>query len=100
MELTYTPAESAVKQQEIEVGVTTVYFRRNFQQVERKRMDSEEAELIWSYEEAALNKDEALLVLAEQQKVHTQELADTDGINIDHEYRLTLLELGLSETDI
>ena len=25
---------------------------------------------------------------------------DMDGMSVDHEYRLTLLELGLSETDI
>lgn len=100
MEMTYTPSESTVKQPEIEVGVTTVYFRRNYKQIERTRMEGEEPEILWSYEEAALNKDEALLVLAEQQKAHTQDLADTDGINVDQEYRLTLLELGLSENDI
>ena len=100
MELTYVSAESAVKQPEIEVGVTTVYFRRNYKQIERTRMEGEEPEILWSYEEAALNKDEALLALAEQQKAHTQDLADTDGINVDQEYRLTLLELGLSENDI
>lgn len=100
MEMTYTPSESTVKQPEIEVGVTTVYFRRNYKQIERTRMEGEEPEILWSYEEAALNKDEALLALAEQQKAHTQDLADTDGINVDQEYRLTLLELGLSENDI
>ena len=100
MEMTYTPSESTVKQPEIEVGVTTVYFRRNYKQIERTRMEGEEPEILWSYEEAALNKDEALLVLAEQQKAHTQDLADTDGINVDQEYRLTQLELGLSENDI
>ena len=100
MEMTYTPSESTVKQPEIEVGVTTVYFRRNYKQIERTRMEGEEPEILWSYEEAALNKDEALLVLAEQQKAHTQDLADMDGINVDQEYRLTLLELGLSENDI
>ena len=100
MEMTYTPSESTVKQPEIEVGVTTVYFRGNYKQIERTRMEGEEPEILWSYEEAALNKDEALLALAEQQKAHTQDLADTDGINVDQEYRLTLLELGLSENDI
>ena len=83
MEPVYTTAESTVRPKEIEVGVTTVYLRRNI--AETQRTDP---------------KDEALLVLAERQETHTQELADTDGINVDHEYRLTLLELGLSETDI
>ena len=100
MEMKYTPSESTVKQPEIEVGITTVYFRCNFKQIERTRMEGEEPELLWSYEEAALSKDEALYALAEKQEAHTKELADADGINIDHEYRLTLLELGLLENDI
>lgn len=100
MEIKYTPSESTVKQPEIEVGITTVYFRRNFKQIERTRMEGETPELLWSYEEAAMSKDEALHVLAEQQATHTKELADADGINVDHEFRLTLLELGLTDLDI
>lgn len=100
MELKYTPAESAVRQPEIEVGMTTVYLRRNYKQIVRTWMEGEEPELLWSYEEAALTKDEALLILAEGHEAHAKELADADGINVDHEYRLTLLELGLSEDDI
>ena len=102
MEPVYTTAESTVRPKEIEVGVTTVYLRRNI--VETQRTDpmdeGREPTAMFVYEEAQLTKDEALLVLAERQETHTQELADTDGINVDHEYRLTLLELGLSETDI
>lgn len=98
MDLVYTTHESAVKQPELEVGVTTVYFRRNFQQVERPtHMDGEEPELIWTYEEATLNKDEALQYLAEQSKVLTQDVQDADEINVDQEYRLTLLELGMTD---
>ncbi len=100
MELVYAPAESTVKQPEIEVGVTTVYFRRNFRQVERTRMEGEEPELIWSYEEAALSKDEALRLLAEQQASTAETVADADAMNIDQEYRLTMLELGLTDSDI
>ena len=100
MELKYITAESTVKPPEIEVGVTTVYLRRNYKQVEYTQVEGEKPYLFWSYEEAALTKDEALLFFAEQQELHAKELADGDGINIDHEYRLTLLELGLSESDI
>lgn len=100
MELTYVSAESAVKQPEIEVGVTTVYFRHNFQQVERTRMDSEEPELVWRYDEASLSKDEALHLLAERQASAAQTAADADAMNVDQEYRLTMLELGLTDTDI
>lgn len=97
MELIYTPAESAVKHAELEVGVTTVYFRRNFQQVERPaRMDGEEPELIWTYEEAAVTKDQALQYLAEQNKALAKAEADNDEIAVDHEYRLTMLELGMT----
>lgn len=98
MELVYTHAESAIKQPELEVGVTTVYFRRNFKQVERlPRMEGEEPELIWTYEEAAVSKDQALYILAEQNSELSQVIADEDAINVDHEYRLTLLELGLTD---
>lgn len=97
MELIYVHAESTIKQPELEVGVTTVYFRRNFHQVERPaRMEGEESELIWTYEEAALSKDQALHYLTEQNKFLEQAQADEDAINVDHEYRLTMLELGLN----
>lgn len=102
MEPVYITAESTVRPKEIEVGVTTVYLRRNI--VETQRTDpmdeGREPTPMFVYEEAQLTKDEALLVLAEGQENHSKELADADDINIDHEYRLTLLELGLSETDI
>lgn len=98
MELVYTYAESTVKQPELEVGVTTVYFRRNFKQIERPpQMEGEESMLIWTYEEAAVSKDQALYILAEQNSKLSQAIADEDAINVDHEYRLTLLELGLTD---
>jgi len=98
MDLVYTTHESAVKQAELEVGVTTVYFRRNFQQVERPaRMDGEEPELIWTYEEAAVTKDQALQYLTEQNSKLAKAEADNDAIAVDHEYRLTMLELGLTD---
>lgn len=100
MELMYVSAESTVKQPEIEVGVTTVYFRRNFRQVGRTRMDCEEPEQLWSYEEAAVSKDEALHLLAEQQASAAKTAADADAMNVDQEYRLTMLELGLTDSDI
>lgn len=99
MEPVYITAESTVRPKEIEVGVTTVYLRRNI--VETQRTDpmdeGREPETVFVYEETQLTKDEALLVLAEQQELHAKELADADGINVDHEYRLTLLELGLND---
>lgn len=98
MEPVYITAESTVRPKEIEVGVTTVYLRRNIVETQRAReMEGEEPTTIFVYEEAQLNKDEALLFLAEEQEAHTKELADADAMNIDHEYRLTLLELGLTD---
>lgn len=90
MELTYYKTESAIKQPTVEVGVTTVYFRRNFTQEERETLYGEETELMWVYEEAALSKDEAILYLTDITLAH-------DELTIDHEYRLALLELGVSE---
>lgn len=95
MELTYHKSESTIKQPEIEVGPTTVYFRRNYVQEEREGIYGEETELVWVYEEASVSKDEALLLLAEDNKQHSSALADADAMAIDHEYRLTLLELGV-----
>lgn len=98
MDLVYTSAESVIKQPELEIGVTTVYFRRNFRQVERSpHMDGNEPELIWEYEEAAISKDQALYLLSEQNSELSQAVSDNDAINVDHEYRLTLLELDLDD---
>jgi len=97
MELNYIPAESAVRQPAIEVGVTTVYLRRNFVKTDCPSPDNRETTTIWTYEEAQLTKDEALFVLAEQNSSLTKAVEDADGMNVDQEYRLTLLELGLSE---
>ena len=55
MELTYIHAESAVRPPEIEVGVTTVYLRRNIVETEREEMD-ERKSTIFTYEEAQMNK--------------------------------------------
>lgn len=97
MELIYHKSESTVKQPEIEVGPTTVYFRRNYVQEERELMYGEETTLVWVYEEATLSKDDALAYLAEQNLTQSAAISDTDAIAINHEYRLTLLELGVSE---
>lgn len=43
-----------------------------------------------------LTKDEALFVLAENQIGLSKAVADADGMNVDQEYRLTMLELGLT----
>lgn len=75
-----------------------MYFRRNFRQVERPtHMDGEETELIWLYEEATLSKDEALQYLTEQNQVLAKVETDNNEIAVDHEYRLTMLELGLTD---
>lgn len=60
-------------------------------------MDGEEPELIWTYEEAAVSKNEALQYLAEQNSELAKAEADNDEIVVDHEYRLTMLELGLDD---
>ena len=100
MELTYIHAESAVRPPEIEVGVTTVYLRRNYVETQRQEMDREETQTIWTYEEAQMSKDQALFLLTTNQGELTQSVQDADAMNIDQEFRLTLLELGLSDSEI
>ncbi len=97
MEPIYIHAESTVKPPEIEVGLTTVYLRRNIVETQRNEMEGKEPTTIYTYEETQLTKDEALFILTDGQSSHTKAIEDTDAMNIDQEYRLTLLELGLSE---
>lgn len=100
MELVYVHAESTIRPPEIEVGVTTVYLRRNFVETQRQEPEREETQTIWTYEEAQMSKDEALYMLTSGQSDNTKSIEDADAMNVDQEFRLTLLELGLSEADI
>jgi len=77
-----------------------VYLRRNIVETQRNEMEGKEPAIIYTYEEAQLTKDEALFILTEGQSSHAKAIEDTDAMNIDQEYRLTLLELGLSETTV
>lgn len=77
--------------------MTTVYLRRNIIETQREELDGEEATTIWTYEEAKLSKDETLFLLAKQQSRLAQSVEDADAMNVDQEFRLTLLELGLPE---
>lgn len=71
-------------------------MRRNFVETERvDEMDGETTTTIWTYEEAQLTKDQALFLLTEQQSEANQAIEDADAMNIDQEFRLTLLELGV-----
>ena len=99
MELTYIHAESAVHPPEIEVGVTTVYLRRNIVETEREEMD-ERKSTIFTYEEAQMNKDQAMFLLTEGQSSLSKAVADADSMNVDQEFRLTMLELGLADISI
>ena len=99
MELTYIHAESSVRPPEIEVGVTTVYLRRNIVETEREEMD-ERKSTIFTYEEAQMNKDQAMFLLTEGQSSLSKAVADADSMNVDQEFRLTMLELGLADISI
>lgn len=77
-----------------------MYLRRNIVETQRNEMEGKEPAIIYTYEEAQLTKDEALFILTEGQSSHAKAIEDTDAMNIDQEYRLTLLELGLSETTV
>lgn len=74
-----------------------MYLRRNVVETQRAEMDGRPPAVIYIYEEAQLTKDEALFLLKEQQKSLARSAEDADAMNIDHELRLTLLELGLAD---
>lgn len=96
MALTYISAESTVKPEELEVGKTTVYLRRNIVEEQRdSRIEGDSAITIYKYDEAKMTKDEALSYLGNRQISLAE---DTDEFLIDHEYRLLQLELGVSDS--
>ena len=94
VEVNFYPRESEFKPSELEVGFETVYLRRNISKVQK------EQKTVWAYEEAQMSKDDALFILTNRQANFTQSLEDADAMNVDQELRLTLLELGLFDTDV
>lgn len=89
MQLIYNKAESSIRPKEIEVGVTTVYFRKNIVEVQRTDDFADgEPYTMFTYDESKITKDQAIDILANS-------IIDTDKMAVDHEFRLTLLELGL-----
>lgn len=79
--------------------MTTVYLRRNIVETEREEMD-ERKSTIFTYEEAQMNKDQAMFLLTEGQSGLSKAVADADSMNVDQEFRLTMLELGLADISI
>lgn len=96
MALTYINAESTIKPEELEVGKTTVYVRRNIAE-EQRTLDTEADNTItiFKYEEAKMPKDEALSYFGSRQNALAE---DTDSFLVDHEYRLIQLELGITDS--
>lgn len=82
MELHYTRAESTVRPSEIEVGITTVYFRRNIAEKQRSS-DVPDAPPVtmYVYEEATLNKDQALQFLLKRNS-KTQRITEEEAEKI------------------
>lgn len=79
--------------------MTTVYLRRNIVETEREEMD-ERKSTIFTYEETQMNKDQAMFLLTEGQSSLSKAVADADSMNVDQEFRLTMLELGLTDISI
>lgn len=79
--------------------MTTVYLRRNIVETEREEMD-ERKSTVFTYEEAQMNKDQAMFLLTEGQSSLSKAVADADSMNVDQEFRLTMLELGLTDISI
>lgn len=65
MQLTYHIAESLVRPKELQVGITTVWFRKNIKEEQRTDEMTGETFTMYVYEEAKLSKDEALVYLTE-----------------------------------
>lgn len=64
MNLVYHRSESGDRPKEIQVGITTVYFRKNI--IEKQHFcDNETYTTMYVYDEAKLTKDEALQYLSE-----------------------------------
>ncbi|WP_336303794.1 hypothetical protein [Dysosmobacter welbionis] len=55
---------------------------------------------VFTYEEAQMNKDQAMFLLTEGQSSLSKAVADADSMNVDQEFRLTMLELGLTDISI
>ena len=83
MELQYAHAESIVKPQSLEMGLTTVYLRKDIREMKRKNEHDDSVQTYWSYEEAQMSPEEfnsnANAILVDEQK------ASTDG-------QLTIME--------
>lgn len=75
MELQYTHAESTVKPQSLEMGVTTVYLRKDIREVKRKNEQDGSMQTYWSYDEAQMSTEEfnanANAILVDEQKAST-----------------------------
>lgn len=72
----------------IVVGKDTVYVHTNIQPVIENGAVIED---LFSYNEIQYDKDEYIQTLSENTSIG---LADADSFSIDHELRLTLLEIG------
>lgn len=66
------------------VGKDTVYVHTNIQPVLE---DGKPVDNLFSYNEVQYDKDEYIQFLGTA-------LVDADALNVEHEFRLTLLELG------
>ena len=80
-------------------SAVTVYQRRNIKRVMVPDGSGGSVDL-WQYEERQMTREEYAAMQLEQGRASIGYLGmmaeDADGMNIDHEYRITLLELGLA----
>lgn len=74
MEPNYIQSESTIRPQKMEVGVTTVYLRRDITETQWEGSDGTQTTL-YVYQEAQLSKDEALLYLADGQETANKKLS-------------------------
>lgn len=94
MELKYIVSESSTPPKEIEIGLTTVYFRRNIYQEQRSYDENEPPVIMYVYEEAKVNKDEALHILTNTVTEMMQTIKTANQSNISNDLKTKILSLN------
>ena len=86
MNIKWFKTESTIRPQEIDTlsSPTTVYLRKNIQEIEKKDFN-EQKTIIYEYDEAALTITEYQIYLIEKQNSEIDYIAIMSGIDLEEE---------------
>ena len=86
MNIKWIKSESTIRPQEIDTlsSPTTVYLRKNIQEIEKKDFN-EQKTIIYEYDEAALTITEYQIYLIEKQNSEIDYIAIMSGIDLEEE---------------